>query len=365
MSKRSLVSIVVSTLILAAIGGYYYWQSIQQPMMGMGGPPPSVVADTRVIQEDWQPALKSIGSLDAVNGINVSTEVNGIVSEVVFKSGQPVDKDQVLIRLDVSVDTAALEALRAERKLAEVKFNRSRDLLKKKVTSKSEFDEARANYDAAAARVRQQQEVVKRKVIRAPFSGLAGIRQVDLGQYIEAGNAVVSLQALDPIYLDYTLPERYVYRIKTGQTVEVRLDAIADKVFTGEVNALDSSIDAGTRTLKVRALLENPDKLLRPGMFAQIKTITGDAQPVLTLPRTAISYNTYGDFVYVINEADGKLTVKRQPVETGESREGRIVVKNLPLDTRVVRAGLVKLRDGAAITIDNQIVLDDAEISGE
>jgi membrane fusion protein (multidrug efflux system) len=325
-----------------------------------------VVAATEVIQENWQPSLQSVGSLVAINGIEVGTEVNGIISEIVFQSGQPVKQGQVLIRLDNAVDEAALEALRAERKLAQIQFTRAKDLLKQRVTSKSEYDEAEARFDAARARVKQQEEVVKRKVIRAPFTGLAGIRQVDLGQYIEAGNPIVSLETLDPIYVDYTLPERHLTRIKTGQVVQVRLDAIPNKVFTGEVSAVNSGIDVGTRTLKIRATLSNPDNILRPGMFAEVQTITGEAEPVLTLPRTAISFNTYGNFVFVINKNEqGMEMVKRTPIQTGESRAGRFIVKGLPLGTQVVRTGLVKLRDGMAIKINNAVELNDAEIQGE
>ncbi|WP_455202553.1 efflux RND transporter periplasmic adaptor subunit [Kaarinaea lacus] len=331
-----------------------------------GGFPPSVIASTEVTQEDWQPSLQSVGTLVATNGINVSSEVNGIVSEIVFKSGQPVEEGQVLIRLDASVDNAALEALRAERRLAEIQFNRVKDLFKKRATSKSDYDEAEARFDAAKARVKQQEEVVKRKVIRAPFAGLSGIRQVDKGQYFEAGNPIVGLQALDPIFVDYTLPERYLTKIKPGQTVNLQLDAIPDKIFTGEVSAVNSGVDTGTRTLKIRATLSNPDNTLRPGMFAEVETIVGDARPLLTLPRTAISFNTYGNFVFVINRNEqGPSTVKRTAVETGEVREGRVVVNGLALGTQVVRAGLVKLRDNMPVKIDNQIKLNDAELNSQ
>ncbi|MGD8999677.1 MAG: efflux RND transporter periplasmic adaptor subunit [Granulosicoccaceae bacterium] len=366
MSKRWILTPSLLALITAAVVGFLYWQNLQQQSAKPRGFPPTVIAATEVIQENWQPSLQSVGSLVAINGINVSTEVNGIVSGIVFASGQPVEQDQVLIRLDDSVDQAALEALRAERKLAEVQFRRASDLLKKRVMSKSEYDEANARYDAATARVKQQEAIIKRKVIRAPFAGLAGIRQVDLGQFIEAGDAIVSLQALDPIYVDYTLPERYLTRIKPGQVVRVQLDAIPGRTFSGEVSAVNSGIDTGTRTLKVRATLTNADSIMRPGMFAQVETLTGEARPVLTLPRTAISFNTYGDFVLVINKNDaGMLTVTRTPVETGETRQGRVVVTGLPASVQVVRTGLVKLRDGMPVKIDNQVKLDDAEIGGE
>ena len=365
MSKRPII-IVILVLLVAGISGFIYWQKKQQHAAKPHGFPPMVIAATEVKQENWQPTLQSVGSLVATNGINVSTEVNGIVSEIIFTSGQPVEKGQILIKLDDSVDMAALDALRAERKLSEIKFTRAKDLLKKRVVSKSEYDEAEASFDAATARVKQQEAVIKRKVIRAPFAGLAGIRQVNLGQYVEAGNPIVSLQALDPIFVDYTLPERYLTRVKPGQVVNVKLDAIPGQIFSGQVSAVNSGVDTGTRTLKVRATLANTDGVMRPGMFAEVQTITGEPQPVLTVPRTAISFNTYGNFVFVINKNEqGMLVVKRQPIETGEVREGRVEVKGLAAATQVVRAGLVKLRDGVPVKIDNQVKLDDKEFKRE
>ncbi|MGD8570359.1 MAG: efflux RND transporter periplasmic adaptor subunit [Gammaproteobacteria bacterium] len=362
MSKRLNIVLAAVVIIAVVIGGC----DSQQQGGKSKGFPPAVIAATEVKQEAWQPSLQSVGSLVATNGIEVSTEVNGIVSEIVFSSGQPVEKGQVLMKLDASVDNAALDALRAERRLTKIQFDRAKDLLKKRVSSKSEYDEAEARFDAARARVKQQEEVIKRKVIRAPFAGLAGIRQVDLGQYFEAGTPIVSLQALDPIYVDYTLPERYITRIIPGQQVKVTLDAVPGQVFSGEVSAVNSGVDTGTRTLKIRATLANPDNELRPGMFAEVKTVTGGAQPVLTLPRTAISFNTYGNFVYIINKSDkGPPTVKRTFIDTGEVREGRVVVKGLDQGTQVVRAGLVKLRDKMPIKIDNQVKLDDAEIEAQ
>lgn len=361
MSKRNLILVFI---IMAMLAGAIYWWLQQKPAASKAFPS-AVISATEVSEENWAPVLQSVGSLVATNGINVSTEVSGIVSEVVFISGQPVAQGDILIKLDDAVDTAALDALRAERKLAEVQYTRAKDLLQKKVTSKSQFDEAQAQYDAARARVKQQETIVKRKVIRAPFTGLAGIRQVDIGEYLDAGNPIVSLQALDPIYVDYALAERYVSQIKNGQTVNIKLDALPGRTFSGIVTAINSGIDTGTRTMKVRAKVANPDRLLIPGMFASIETITAAPQTVLTLPRTAISFNTYGNFVFVINSSDKGMSVKQTPVETGEIREGRIVVKNLPAGTQVVRTGLVKLRDGAPVRIDNKVEMQDAVIKSE
>ncbi len=361
-------SLLAGSLIIVAliIAGLLFWKSPFQEMPPPPGRPPAVIAATQVQQESWQPSLQAAGSLVAINGIDVSTEVNGIVSEIIFSSGQQVKEGEILVRLEDSVDRAALKALRAESKLAQVQFNRAQDLLKKRVISKSEFDEAEARFDASMARLNQQEAVIKRKVIRAPFAGMAGIRQVDLGQFVEAGMPIVSLQALDPIYVDYNMSERYLSRLETGQPVTLQLDAFPDQEFSGEISALNPGVDTGTRTMKIRATLQNPDKLMRPGMFARVETITDEAQTVLTLPRTAISFNTYGNFVFVINDTEkGALTVKRTLVQTGEIRKGRVAITGLPLDTRVARTGLIKLRDGMAVKVDNQVELNDSGITGE
>jgi membrane fusion protein (multidrug efflux system) len=364
MLKKILIAIILLAGIAAA--GWYIYSSQQQPDAGSGGFPPTVIASTEVTVANWEPRLYSVGSLVATNGISVSTEVSGIVSEIIFESGQAVEEGQLLIKLDDSVDLAALEALRAERRLAEVRFNRVKDLIKKRVTSKSEFDESEANFDAAKARVKQQEAIVKRKSIHAPFTGLTGIRQVDKGQYIDAGDPIVSLQALDPIYVDYTLPERYLSRLQVGQVINIKLDAIPGQSFTGKISAINPGIETGTRTIKVRATLDNPEGQLRPGMFAEVITITDQPQPTLTLPRTAISFNTYGNFVFVINKNEqGMLNVKRTAIKTGEKRQGWVAVTGLEAGTQVVRAGINKLRDGAPIKIDNQVKLDDRELQSE
>jgi membrane fusion protein (multidrug efflux system) len=367
MKKPLLIAVVLLVALLGSIFGIKQWQQFSM-QAGMGQAfPPTMVAATEVIQENWVPTLRAVGSLDATNGINVAAEVGGIIKEIVFTSGEQVEQGTILIRLDDAVDRAALDALRADRRLAEIKFNRQKDLLKKKVTSKSEYDASKASFEAASARVAEQEAIINKKVIRAPFSGLLGIREVDLGQYLEPGNRIVSLQALDPIYADYTLPERYLHQVAVGQDVQVSVEAMPGEIFRGTVSAIDSDINRATRTLKIRATLPNSEQHLRPGMFAEVVTLQAESQQVLTVPRTAISYNTYGDFVYLITQQeDGPLMVKRQQVISGESRAGHVAIsEGLQAGDRVVRAGLVKLRDGMPISIDNQVELEDARISGE
>lgn len=360
----------VLLLLGAVFGGISYWkyQQYQQFKAQMSHPrPPATVASAEVAAEHWQSVLRSVGSLVAVNGTEVTTEVAGIVNRIRFSSGQAVEKGAVLITLDDTVDRATLLGLRADQRLAEVQFHRAADLLPRRAMSQSDYDAAKASYDSARAKVKEQQAKIDKKTIRAPFAGLLGIRRVNLGEFLSPGTAVVELNALDPIYVDYALPERYFRQLAPGQQVELRLDAYAGETFRGKVTAVDSGVAKGTRTINVRAELANPGRRLRPGMFAEVLTLEGGRREVLTVPRTAVSFNTYGDFVYVIEQdGSGKLNVRRRQVQIGEAREGRVVVrKGLAAGERVVRAGLVKLRDGQPVQIDNSVQLDDAGIAHE
>ena len=365
MWKRLLI---VIALLLVFIGGIAGWKLFQFKMMGemFAQPqPPAVIAATEVREETRQPTLHAVGNLIAENGIYLTTETPGKVKEILTPSGAEVEAGTVIITLDDSVDRAALEALRADARLARVKYRRAAELLPKRAVSQSDFDELKAAWESAEALAAAQEERLKRMVIRAPFSGQLGIVVVGIGQYLEPGNTIATLQALDPIYADYTLPERYFPRLAVGQTVHLQVDALPGETFTGKVTALESGIDAGTRTIKVRATLANPDGRLRPGMFAEVETVEGKAERVLTIPRTAVSFNTYGDFVFVIEaDDDENLTVTRRQITTGEVREGRVTVtRGLEAGERVVRAGTVKLREGQAVTIDNSVELDDAGIT--
>lgn len=362
--KRLILVLLLLAVIFGGIFGWKYRQ-LQQMQAQMSKPqPPAVVSATTVRQEAWQPTLRAVGSLLAVNGVAVSTEVAGVVSEVAFESGETVERGDVLLRLDDSVDRAALTGLQADRELARVQFARAQDLLERRALSRSEFDEAKARYDAARAAVAEQQARIALKTIRASFSGLLGLRRADLGEYLSPGARIVELQALDPIYLDYAVPESQFARVRLGQEVRVELDAVPGETFSGQITAIDSGIEEGTRTVTVRATLPNPEGRLRPGMFAEVETLEGEPEPRLTLPRTAISFNTYGDFAFLIQDAeDDSLKVKRQPVSTGATREGRVAItEGLSEGDRVVAAGLVKLRDGQQVTIDNSVELDHGQI---
>lgn len=350
-------------------GGIFGWKHLERERMAeqqAAPPPPATVAATSAREESWQPLIRSVGSLIAVNGIALTTEVAGIVREFGFESGQRVSEGDILVRLEDGVDRAALQGLIADEELARVQFERASNLLPRRAVSQSEFDEVKARFDGAQARVAEQRALLARKTIRAPFDGLLGLRQVDQGEYLAPGTAIVDLQALDPIFLDYSVPEREFANLEVGQRVRALPDAYAGQVFEGRVSAIDAGVDEGTRSLRVRATLDNPEGRLRPGMFAEVRTLRPERRSVVTVPRTAISFNTYGDFVYVIEGDEGDLSVTRRQVRTGASREGRVEVsEGLEADVRVVRAGLVKLREGQRITIDNSVELDDAEVTTE
>lgn len=355
--------LVLLSIFGVALGGVAYlkWRQMEEAMGQQMQPPPSTVSATEVKEESWRPTLNAVGSMVAVQGIEVSAEVSGMVNEVAFGSGESVEEGQLLLRLDDEVDQAALDALRADRQLAQIDFQRARELLPKKAVSKADFDKAQANLQAKDAQMAQQQAVLEQKRIHAPFTGVLGIRRVDPGQFLNAGEAIVSLNMLDPIYVDFALAERHIGRLEEGLPLRVKVDAYPDEVFEGEIGTIDTDVDAATRTLRVRGVLRNDDKRLRPGMFAEVRVVRPEQERVLTIPRTAVSFNSYGDFVYRLEEGeDGGLTVKRAQIESGKTRNGRVAVsKGLQAGDRIVRTGLVKLRDGAAVRIDNTIVLDD------
>jgi len=386
---RLFVRLLIVLIVLGALGGwlgYAKYQQIQAGKTKLNAPqPPATVAATQARTETWQISLRSTGSVKAVNGIRVTAEVAGIVKRIAFDSSQRVTQGDVLVELDSSVDQAALAGLIAERDLAKTRFQRNANLLPRNAISQSEYDESKARYDATKAAVAEQRAKLAKKTIRAPFDGLLGLRLVDQGQYINPGDPIVSIQSLDPIYVDYTVPEAQFARISLGQRVEVHVDAYSEKAFSGEITAIDAEINEGTRSVDVRATLDNPNEALRPGMFARVQTLERQAREVVTLPRTAVSFNTYGDFVFLIqaaestdeqaansakgggnSEDDETLTVSRKQVTTGRTRDGRVAItEGLKPGDRVVRAGLVKLRNGQSVTIDNSVKLDDSVEAGK
>lgn len=359
MRKRLLI---VLTALVVLFGGIFGWKAYQGGRMAAqmaAPPPPATVAAERVLRVTWQPYLPAVGSLTAVQGVAVANEIAGVVQTIAFESGQRVAAGDLLLQLDDAADRAELAGLVAARRLAELTFERSAKLIKEKTVSRSSYDEARAALDSTAALVAAKQEALRKKAIRAPFAGVLGIRQVDLGQYLPPGSEIVTLQALDPVFVDYALPERYLGTLTPGQTVEVAVQAYPQRRFSGTLSAISPRIETASRSVRIRASLGNPDHLLRPGMFADVRTLQPARDGVLTLPERAITFNPYGNSVFVVLEKDGQTRVQRRQVETGETREGRIeIVSGLAEGDQVVTAGHNKLRNDQPVKIDNSIELD-------
>jgi len=350
-------------LFLALLFGGLFGLKFQQErrmqaMLGVA-PPPATVAVSTVERSSWQPFLQSVGSLVAAAGILVATEVPGIVESIAFTSGSRVNQGDLLVQLDERVDRAQLAGLIAESRLARVEFDRLAKLLEKKSISRSDYDQAEAALDNARAQVEAKRQLIEKKEIEAPFSGVLGIRRVDVGQYLAEGQEMVSLQLLDPVYLDFSIPEGDLPLIYPDQPVQATVKAWPGMSFEGRVTAIEPRVEETTRNVRVRATLPNPQEKLRPGMFARIQVLLQRQDDVLTLPRTAITYTPYGDSVFLVDGDSEPLTVRRIQVKTGEQREGRVrILEGLSEGDRVVSAGQVKLRNGQAVTIDNSVELE-------
>jgi membrane fusion protein (multidrug efflux system) len=357
--KRLILVIVLLIVMFGGIFGWKYFAGQKMAAMMAAPPPPATIASAEVQVESWQPFLYSVGSVVATQGVFVTTEVPGQVEKILFESGHQVAAGDVILQLDDSVDEADLEGLIAQLNLARLQFERARKLLKDRSVSQSEYDQSRAQLDSAEATVASKRALIAKKKIRAPFGGQLGIREVDVGEYLSPGARIVPLQALDPVYVDYTLPERHFDQLAVGQGVRVEVQAYPGRVSEGVISAINPGIDPGTRSVRLRATLENPEQLLRPGMFAEVRTVLPARDDILTLPRTAVTYNPYGESVFVIVEQDGQQVVQNRRIKTGEVRAGRVeIIDGLRAGELVVSAGQVKLRNGQPVTIDNSVTLD-------
>jgi membrane fusion protein (multidrug efflux system) len=324
---------------------------------------PQAVSTAHAVKSPWQSQVRAVGTLHAVQGADLAPEVAGIVTKIGFKPGEDVAAGQILIQLRDDSDRAQLAALRATAEQNTLTYKRNVALAKTNAISPQAFDVATANMKSAVAQAEAQVALVEKKAIRAPFAGRVGIRQVDVGQYVNAGTTVVTLQQLDPIDIDFTVPQQQLAILKAGDPVTVTSDAVPGRTFKGRILALDPKVDPVTRNVRVRAEVANPDKTLIPGMFATVVTAVGAAQPQLTLPQTAISYNPYGDVVYVItpskNEKGKDILVANQRfVTVGETRGDQVAVTSGITDKdEVVTTGQLKLKNGAVVFINNAVRL--------
>jgi len=363
MIKRMVFMLLLVGVVLGGIFGFQSFKAkmIEKAMAAFANPPQTVSTMTAA-KQDWQPRLEAVGSLRAVNGADLAFEVAGIVDELKFNSGDDVEAGQVLIHLRDDDDVARLQSLQASAELAGIVYDRDQKQLKIQAVSQATLDADAANLKNAKAQVVEQQAVVDKKTIRAPFAGHLGIRAVDLGQYVSAGTTIVTLQALDPIYVDFFLPQQTVDQIRVAQQVTVKVDAFPKETFRGEISALNPKVDISTRNVQVRATLKNPDRKLLPGMYATVDIDIGAPQQYVTLPQTAITFSAYGDTVYIVEDKgkgpDGKpqLVARQTFVTTGATRGDQVAVVNgLKEGETVVTAGQIKLRNGAPVAINNTV----------
>jgi membrane fusion protein (multidrug efflux system) len=361
--------LLVLLVLVALVGGlgYVKYSQIQaeSAMFSQPMPAPTVtVAD--VESTAWEPTLEAVGTVQAIQGVDVNNEVAGQVTAIEFESGRIVERGEILVRLDDEVDRADLEGLEAAERLARIKVERNRSLLKDRAVAQGDFDEISAQLDQVRAQIKGTQAMIDKKTIRAPFDGQLGIRMINLGQFLPEGSPIVSLQNLDPVYVDYSLPERQLALLSTGQAIRVQVSAYPDRTFDGTIEAINPQIDQGTRNVRIRATLANPDRALRPGMFARVSTLLPVEQAVLTIPREAVGFNTYGDTVFVIREEDGKTLAERRQVRTGTVRGEEIaVLGGLAPGDRIVASGHVKLANDQEVRIVDSIQPSEPEATPE
>jgi membrane fusion protein (multidrug efflux system) len=357
--------IVALAIVLAIAGGLGAVKVMQIRALIESGKnfkePPETVSSAEVRSEVWERTLTAIGSVTPVQGVNIAAEVPGTVVEIAFESGAVVARGDLLVRLDTSSEEAQLRALEAQTELARLNASRMRELRAEKAVAQSELDNAEATLKQFQANADAITAVIEKKTIRAPFAGRLGIRQVNLGEYVEAGRTpIVSLQALDKVYAEFSLPQQEVSRIKAGLKVRLTTDAYPGKGFEGTLSSVNPDLDVATRSVRVQAAFDNAAELLRPGMFARIEVLLPGENEVLVIPSTAVLSAPYGNLVYVIHSstnAPGELVVHQQFIRTGSRRGDFISVESgLKPGDQVVRSGMFKLRNGRNVVINNEIV---------
>jgi membrane fusion protein (multidrug efflux system) len=363
--RRMLIMLGVVALVLLALAAYKGLAIYREIQQFAAPPPPISVNAADAVERPWQSRLPAIGTLKAFQGIDLTVEVAGTARDVLFQSGEKVRLNQPLIQMDSEVEQASLGTAQAELGLAQVEYQRGRNLVARQAISRSEFDRLSAELQKANASVAQLQAQLAKKRILAPFAGTIGIRQVDVGDYLASGTTIATLQDLSTLFVDFFLPEQNVPQLAIGQRVRVQVAAYPDEVFEGRIDAINPKVEVTTRNLLVRARLANPDEKLLPGMFANLQVLLAGETPQVLVPETAITYTLYGNSVYVIeaqhgddgspaSDTDGQpiLQVERRFVETGERREGQVVIlKGLQAGERVVSAGQLKLDSGAHVVI--------------
>lgn len=380
MKKRLLSTLTIIGLVIVfggSFGFHFFKNKMIAEALAKFQPPPQTVSATTAKTVSWRPYIEAIGSLSAVNGVDVSSELAGKVAAIDFQSGDHVHKGQLLVQLDDTQEQALLRQYRAQEALNKATFERALALRKKNLNSKQDLDNAREQFEMSQAQVAQELAVIAKKAIRAPFEGIVGIRQVNLGQYLTAGQTVVNLEQLQPLYVTFTLPQSDVARLHLKQDVAATIDAYPKREFPGTVTAINPAVSQQSRSLQIQATIPNEEELLRPGMFASLKVFGDSSTQAIVVPTTAVNYTLYGDSVYVLErqQAAGGATAtapagsarsgaaptlyiaKQVFIKTGEQRGGEVAVTGIEPGALVVTAGQIKLHNGARVTIENSVNL--------
>jgi len=368
MKKKLLIVFAVFVgvvLIVGALGGVKLMQFKRMDAHGkQGAPPPTTVTAAPVESATWEQRLTAVGSLEAVQGVTVTAELSGKVVQIAFEPGAFVEAGDLLVQQDVSSERAQLRANQADLALRKANYERIKALLAEKVTTRAAYDQALAEYQQARAAIDNIRSVIAKKTIRAPFAGRLGIRLVNLGQILEGGEPIVSLQSLDPIYANFALPQEQVNQIRLGFPVRIATDALSGEVVEGRVTAVNPEVDQATRNIRIQASLDNPRERLRPGMFVTVVVVLPEPDPVLVIPATAVLYAPYSDSVFLVESKEGDtpgktLTLRQQFVQLGEKRGDFITVeKGLEAGQTVVTTGVFKLRNGMPVVVDNALAPD-------
>jgi membrane fusion protein (multidrug efflux system) len=360
MKSKIFIAVVIVLAVLGVLAGTKALQI--RALIKAGGayvPPPTTISSAVVQEEKWPETLSAVGSISAVQGVTVSPEVAGTVTEIDFESGAMVAQGDLLVRLDTSSEEAQLRADEAQAELARLNLERSKKLRATDTVSQSDLDAAEATLKQTEADADGVRAVIAKKTIRAPFAGRLGIRLVNLGESLDVGKGIVSLQALSPSFADFSLPQQDLARLRTGLPARVTADTYPDKVFTGELAAINPDLDLDTRNVRLRVTLTNEEQLLRPGMFVRVELAFPEAQPVLTIPATAVLSAPFGDSVYVIDQstnAGGGLVARQQFIRVGRTRGDFIsVTGGLKAGDRIVSAGAFKLRNGSPVVENNEM----------
>jgi membrane fusion protein (multidrug efflux system) len=362
MVKRLILMLVIVLALVAGLGFVKYRQIQTAIAMGASfAPPPSAVTTVVAQRETWPSTLGIIGTAEAIQGVTVSADLPGTVSKINFESGTAVHVGDVLVELDTREERAQLAAAESDRDLAKINYGREQQLVSQGVVPRSEFDNAEAQQKSTEAKVGAIKATIDRKTIRAPFSGILGIRQISLGQYLAAGQAIVPLQSVNPIYVNFGVPQQSAPQMRSGGTLRVTSDDLPGVEFNGHVTALDSVVNESTRNIQVQATLANPQGKLRPGMFVQVQVRLGASREIIALPASAINYAPYGDSVFVVTDLQdpkGKTYkgVRQQVVKVEGSRGDQVaVISGVNPGEEVVTSGVFKLRNGAAVQVNNKI----------